>query len=141
MWGGEDLAADLGARGNRDATGAYAAPYFLARAQCLVAARAAGVEPVDAVFTDFRDTAGLDREAQDACWAGFTGKAAIHPDQVPVINAAFTPPAEDTAAARAVLAAFAAAPGAGAVALDGRMLDQPHRRTAQGVLARCGLHA
>ncbi len=136
LWGGEDLAADLGAQGNREPSGAYAPAFALARAQCLIAARAARTEPLDAVFVDFRDHAGLEQEARAACWSGFSGKAAIHPDQVAIINAAFTPTAEELARARAVLAAFDATPDAGAVALDGRMLDQPHRRAALGVLAR-----
>ena len=134
-WGAEDLAAALGAAANREADGAYAAPFTFARTLCLAAAAAAGVAPIDTVFTDFRDTAGLAAEAAAARRAGFVGKLAIHPDQVGPINAAFTPTAAEVAAARRVVAAFAAAPEMGTVGLDGRMLDRPHLTQAERVLA------
>lgn len=135
-WGGEDLAADIGALANRDAQGRYTEPYRLARSLTLLAATAAQVIAVDAVYIDFRDVDGLRREAADALRDGFTAKLAIHPDQVGPINEAFTPSADAIERARRVIAAFDAAPGAGAVALDGRMLDRPHRRSAERVLAR-----
>lgn len=138
MWGGEDLAADLGAVSNRDADGRYTAPYRLARSLTLFAAAAAGVIAVDAVYTNFRDLEGLRTEADEALRDGFSAKAAIHPDQVEPINAAFTPSAADVAWAKRVIAAFDGSPGAGAVSLDGRMLDRPHYRTAQRILARAG---
>jgi len=136
LWGAEDLAADVGALANRDAAGGYTAAWVLARTLCLFAAAAAGVVPVDAVRTDFRDAAGLRDEAAAAARDGFTAKAAIHPDQIDVINAAFTPSTGECERARRIVAAFAASPGAGAVALDGRMLDRPHLRAATRVLAR-----
>ena len=136
LWGGEDLAADVGAIANRSDDGRYAAPYALARSLCLFAATAASVIAVDAVYTNFRDTAGLKQEAVDALRSGFSAKAAIHPDQVAAINDAFTPSAADIESARRVIAAFDAAPGAGVASVDGRMLDRPHYRTAQRVLAR-----
>lgn len=140
LWGGEDLAADLGAITNRDEAGRYAAPYLLARSLCLYAAAAASVSSpviaVDAVYTNFRDSAGLKQEAVEGLRSGFSAKAAIHPDQIAVINEAFTPSAADIEAARRVLAAFDASPGAGVVSVDGKMLDRPHYRTAQRVLAR-----
>lgn len=140
LWGGEDLAADLGAITNRDEAGRYAAPYLLARSLCLYAAAAASVSfpviAVDAVYTNFRDSAGLKQEAVEGLRSGFSAKAAIHPDQIAVINEAFTPSAADIEAARRVLAAFDASPGAGVVSVDGKMLDRPHYRTAQRVLAR-----
>ncbi len=136
LWGGEDLAADLGAITNRDEDGRYAAPYLLARSLCLFAAAAASVVAVDAVYTNFRDPAGLRKEAVEALRSGFSAKAAIHPDQIAVINEAFTPLVADVEAARRVIAAFDATPGAGVVAVDGKMLDRPHYRTAQRVLAR-----
>lgn len=139
MWGGEDLAADLGAVTNRDADGRYTAPYRLARSLTLLAAAAAGVIAVDAVYTNFRDLEGLKAEAAEALRDGFSAKAAIHPDQIEPINAAFTPSAADVAWAKRVVAAFGGSPGAGAVSLDGRMLDRPHYRTAQRVLARAGV--
>ena len=135
-WGAEDLSAALGAETNRLPDGAYAAPYQLARTLTLLAARAAEVEPIDTVFTQFRDDAGLRAECAAARRDGFTCKLAIHPGQVTAINEAFTPSPEAVAEARSVLAAFAAAPGAGVVALDGRMLDRPHLLRAQRLLAR-----
>lgn len=136
MWGGEDLAADLGALANRDGGGAYTPPYLLARALCLIGAAAAGVAPVDSVYTDFRDRAGLQAEAALGLRDGFSAKAAIHPDQIEPIHAAFTPSAADIDLAVRVVSAFAAGCGAGVVAMDGRMLDRPHRRSALRVLER-----
>ncbi len=136
LWGGEDLAADIGALSNRDETGAYAGPYRLARDFCLLAATAASCAPIDAVFTDFRDLAGLQEEARAAARDGFTAKAAIHPDQVEPINAAFTPTPAQVSQARRIVAAFEVVPGSGVAALDGRMLDRPHHRGAMRLLAR-----
>jgi citrate lyase subunit beta/citryl-CoA lyase len=136
LWGGEDLAADIGALANRDGDGRYTAPYQLARTLALLGASAAQVAAVDAVYTNFRDPAGLQQEAADALRDGFTAKTAIHPDQVPVINAAFTPSAEAVAWARRVIAAFNANPQSGAISIDGKMFDRPHLRSAQRVLAR-----
>jgi citrate lyase subunit beta / citryl-CoA lyase len=135
-WGGEDLSADLAAESNRLPDGAYAGPYALARNLTLIAAVAADVTPIDAVYTNFRDKAGLCAEAVAARRDGFWAKMAIHPAQVPIINEVFTPTAEAQAHARAILAAFAAAPGAGVVALDGEMLDRPHLIRAERLLAR-----
>ena len=132
-WGAEDLSAALGAASNRDEKGELEFTYRLARSLCLAAAVAANVQPLDTVFVDFRDSEGLRAESRAALRAGFTGKIAIHPDQVPIINEAFTPTAEDVAHARRVIEAFAA--GAGTVALDGKMLDMPHLKQAQRVLA------
>jgi citrate lyase subunit beta/citryl-CoA lyase len=136
LWGGEDLAADVGALANRDAQGRYTAPFALARSLTVLAASAAQVSAIDAVYTNFRDSEGLKAEAAEALRDGFSGKAAIHPDQVGPINEAFTPSAAEMARARSVIAAFDASPGAGAVAVDGRMLDRPHLRAARRVLAR-----
>ena len=138
MWGGEDLAADLGAAVNRDAAGRYTTPYELARALCLLGAAAASVLPIDAVYTDFRNLEGLKVEAVEGLRSGFGAKAAIHPAQIDVINAAFTPSQSDVEWSRRVVAAFDAAGGAGVAALDGKMLDRPHYRTAQRILARAG---
>lgn len=135
MWGGEDLAADLGALSNRDADGSYTTPYALARALCLIGAAAAGVAAVDSVYTDFRDHAGLQAEATLGLRDGFSAKAAIHPDQIGAIHAAFTPSAAAIDHAVRVVSAFAAAGNAGVVAMDGRMLDRPHQRSALRVLA------
>lgn len=139
MWGAEDLAADLGAVANRRPDGSYDAPFALARSLCLFAAAAAAVPAVDTVYTDFRDMAGLEREAKDAARLGFTAKAAIHPDQVEIINRVFTPDAAAVEHARKIVAAFAAAPDAGVINLDGAMVDRPHLIAAQRVLSRAGL--
>ena len=135
-WGAEDLSAALGASRVRDETGRLRHPFELARTLCLAGARTADVTPIDTVFTDFRDEAGLSGEARAAADDGFEGKLAIHPAQVPIINRAFTPSAEAVAAAQRVVDAFAAAPGAGVVAVDGRMLDRPHLENARRCLAR-----
>jgi citrate lyase subunit beta/citryl-CoA lyase len=135
-WGAEDLSADLGAEANRDATGEFFEPYRLARTLCLMGAVAARVEPIDTVYVDFRNEAGLRREAEEARRDGFTGKMAIHPAQVPIINAVFTPTSDAVAHANAIVSAFAASPGAGVVGIDGVMYDQPHLKRAQQLLAR-----
>jgi citrate lyase subunit beta/citryl-CoA lyase len=135
-WGAEDLSAALGATRKRDAAGAWTDAFRLIRAQVLLTARARGVLAVDTLHADFRDLAGLERIAADSNADGFAGMLAIHPDQVPVINAAFSPSEEQLAQARAIVAAFAAEPGAGALQLNGRMLDRPHLEQAQRLLAR-----
>ncbi len=135
-WGGEDLSADLGAQANRLGDGAWAGPYALARNLTLFAAAAAEVAAIDTVFVNFRDAEGLRAEALAARRDGFTAKMAIHPTQVPIINEVFTPTDEDLAKAEAVIAAFAARPSAGVVAIDGEMVDLPHLKRAQRVLAR-----
>lgn len=136
FWGGEDLAADMGARASRDTEGRYKAPFELARTFCLLAAGSARVAAVDAVFTDFRNLTGLRQEAEAAARDGFTAKVAIHPDQVAVINEAFTPNDAEAVYARRVIDAFDASPGAAVVALDARMLDGAHLVMARRVLAR-----
>jgi citrate lyase subunit beta/citryl-CoA lyase len=111
----------------------------MARNLCLFAAASASVAPIDAVYTDFRDLDGLKTEAEAAARDGFTAKAAIHPDQVETINAVFTPSFAACDHARRVVAAFEAAPDSGAVSLDGRMVDRPHLRSAQRILARAAV--
>jgi citrate lyase subunit beta / citryl-CoA lyase len=135
-WGAEDLSAELGATANRNPQGHFLDPYRLARALCLAGAVAAEVQPIDTVFVDFRNEPGLKRESEEASRDGFTGKMAIHPDQVPVINAAFTPSDRAVSQAEAIVAAFAAAPEVGVVGIDGVMYDKPHLRRAQALLAR-----
>src|SRR5262249_53214940 len=102
----------------------------------LAGAVAAEVEPIDTVYVDFRDEAGLRRETEEACRDGFTGKMAIHPAQVAVVNEVFTPTAQAIAEANAIVSAFAAAPGSGVVGINGVMYDMPHLKRAQRVLAR-----
>ena len=135
-WGAEDLSAELGATTNRDENGAHTGPYQLARSLCLAGAVAAGLQPIDTVYPDFRNLEGLRKEAQDAARDGFTGKAAIHPAQVTIINEVFTPSDEDVEKARAVIEAFAAAPQAGVINIDGEMYDIPHLARAKRLLAR-----
>jgi citrate lyase subunit beta/citryl-CoA lyase len=134
-WGAEDLSAALGAFTNQAPDGGYDHVYLLARALCLAASKAAGVEPVGSVYTDFRDSEGLAAEARHDRQSGFTGKIAIHPAQVPVINEAFTPSEAEVAQARRVVRLFADNPGAGTIGLDGKMLDKPHLTQAEQVLA------
>jgi citrate lyase subunit beta/citryl-CoA lyase len=140
-WGAEDLSADLGATTNKRPDGTYADPYRLARTLCLAGAVAAAVQPIDTVFTAFRDEAGLRGECEAAVRDGFTGKMAIHPAQVAVINAAFTPSAADVARARRIVEAFAEAGNPGVVGLDGEMLDRPHLTRAERLLARAEKYA
>ncbi|MDD2870024.1 CoA ester lyase [Neomegalonema sp.] len=133
-WGAEDLPAAIGAATSREPDGGYSAPYEMVRSLTLFGAHAAGVSPIDTVFPAFRDVAGLADYAARARRDGFRGMMAIHPAQVPAINAAFAPSAAEIDWARRVLAAFAAAAGAGAVNLDGAMLDAPHRKQAERIL-------
>ena len=134
-WGAEDLAADIGAQANRTADGAYEPPFLLARSMCLLAAGAAGVPAIDTIDIDFRDLVSIERRSREAKRLGFTGQIAIHPAQIAPIHQAYTPSAEELRWAERVLEAFRAAPGRGAVQLDGRMLDMPHLRQAERVLA------
>jgi citrate lyase subunit beta / citryl-CoA lyase len=135
-WGAEDLSAELGAQATRNADGRLLDVYRLARALCLAGAAAAQVQAIDTVAVDFRDLAALRRESEEARRDGFTGKMAIHPAQVAVINEVFTPTPEQIAEARAVIAAFAASPGKGTIGIDGVMHDRPHLERAQRLLAR-----
>jgi len=135
-WGAEDLSADLGARSNRDDTGLYTDPYKMARTLCLFGAVAADVMPIDGICKDFRDDVALAQETRAAIRDGFTGKLAIHPAQVPIINDIFTPSDDDLAEARAVIKTFADAGNPGVIALDGKMLDRPHLRQAESIIAR-----
>ena len=135
-WGAEDLSADLGAERRRDTDGRFTDAVRLARTLTLVGAVAAGVTPIDAIFANFRDNEGLALECEEARADGFVAKMAIHPSQVPPINAAFTPSPDAVARAHAVVAAFAAHEGAGVVSLNGEMLDKPHLDQAKRLLAR-----
>ncbi len=134
-WGAEDLSAVVGSLSSRRGRG-LSSPYRLVRDLCLLTAAAADVEPIDTVFVDFRDEAGLRRECEEAAQDGFTGKMAIHPDQVAVINEMFTPSDIEIQHANTIVRAFAENPGAGVASLNGKMLDQPHLKLAQKVLAR-----
>jgi citrate lyase subunit beta/citryl-CoA lyase len=135
-WGAEDLSADLGAETSRLPDGTYTPPYMLARNLALFAAHAARVQAIDTVYPNFRDETGFRRECEAARRDGFSGKMAIHPAQVPVINEVFTPPAEEIARARAVVEAFAREPDAGVIGIGGEMYDRPHLERAKRLLAR-----
>ena len=135
-WGAEDLSVELGAETNRDADGKFLDPYRLARTLCLAGASSAQVQPIDTVYVDFRAEAGLKRECEEGRRDGFTGKMAIHPAQVAIINEVFTPTAEAVAHAKAIVAAFAEKPDAGVIGIDGVMYDRPHLARAHQLLAR-----
>lgn len=134
-WGAEDLSSELGAREQRGADGEYLPVFELARSLCLLGAVKAGVAPIETVQPEFRDLDKLETRARSVRAQGFRGMLAIHPAQVAPINAAFTPSAEEIAHARAVVQAFADNPKAGAVSIDGNMLDRPHLALAERLLA------
>jgi len=132
-WGAEDLAACIGGN-NRRVDGVYDDVYRLARSLCLLGAAAAGVIPIDTIYTDFKDEVGLAAECAAARRSGFNAKMAIHPAQIPVINQAFSASEEELAWARKVVAIFAENPNAGTIALDGKMVDKPHLSLARRLL-------
>jgi len=134
-WGAEDLGAALGATANKEPDGGWTSPYEIARAQCLFAAAAAEVAPIDTVFVDFRDAGGLERDCRRSRRDGFVGRLAIHPDQVAVINHCYAPSEAEIAHARKIVAAFDANPGAGTLGVDGKMVDVPHLKAARRILA------
>ncbi|WP_156681383.1 HpcH/HpaI aldolase/citrate lyase family protein [Sphingomonas profundi] len=134
-WGAEDLPAAIGASTSREEDGSFTAPYQMCRALTLFGAGAAGVAPIETVYPAFRDLSGLAAFAARARRDGFTGMMAIHPSQVPVIEQAFAPTEAEITHAEAIVAAFAADPGAGALSLDGRMIDRPHLKQAERLLA------
>ena len=138
-WGAEDLSGVLGAKANREADGTWTSPYRLARNLCLFTAAAANAQPIDTVFVDLRDTALLRVEAQLAARDGFTGKMAIHPAQVPIINELFTPTPEEIGLAQEVVQLFAQNPGAGVLAHRGQMVDRAHVVRAERILARAAI--
>lgn len=133
-WGAEDLSAAIGAGRKTDAAGQWTDAFRLIRAQTLLTAHAAELAAIDTLHADFRDEDGLRARAEAARADGFAGMLAIHPAQVPVINAAFTHGEAELAEARAIVNAFVANPGAGALQIDGRMIDRPHLKLAQRVL-------
>ena len=134
-WGAEDIAAALGASTNREPDGEYDGVYQLARSLCLAGAVAAGVQPIDTIWSNFSDLVGLERDSRLGRQRGFTGKMAIHPGQVDTINNAFTPNEQELTWSRRVVETFESNPGLGTVGLDGKMLDMPHYKQAQRVLA------
>lgn len=137
-WGAEDLPAAIGATAAREADGRYTAPIETVRSLALMAAHAAGVPAIETVYPNFRDLDGLAAYASRGARDGFTGMMAIHPDQVAVINQAFSPSEGEIATARAIVDAFAADPQAGVLAVNGKMVDAPHLAQARRLLERAG---
>ncbi len=135
-WGAEDLAAAVGASTNKDANGEWTFTYKMARSLCLLAAHAAGVQAIDTLYVDFRDDEGLRASSRAARADGFTGRLCIHPGQVAGVNESFMPSADEITHAQRVIDAFAANPGAGTVGLDGKMVDIPHKKQAERILAQ-----
>jgi citrate lyase subunit beta/citryl-CoA lyase len=138
-WGAEDLGAALGAAANKEVDGNWTFPYQVARAFCLFGAAAAGVPAIDTIHSAIRDIEGLRSSCTVGRRDGFSGKLAIHPDQVDVINEAYQPGVDEVEYAQAVIAAFAAQPGAGTTSLDGQMIDIPHLKLARKILAMAGM--
>lgn len=137
-WGAEDLSSAVGAETARDEAGGFTPLYALARSLCVAGAAAADVPAIETVYPDFRDLDGLAAYARRGRRDGFVGMMAIHPSQVAPINAAFTPSPAELEFARKVVALFEANPGAGTLALDGKMLDAPHLKQARRLLERAG---
>jgi citrate lyase subunit beta / citryl-CoA lyase len=133
-WGSEDLSAALGITHKTDRQGSLTFTFQLARSLCVVSATALGVQGIDGIYLDFRDTEGLKRDIESARRDGFSGKLAIHPDQVGPINEAFVPGAAEVEWAERVVAAFAASPNDGVISLDGQMIDRPHLVQARRIL-------
>jgi citrate lyase subunit beta/citryl-CoA lyase len=133
-WGSEDLSSAMGITHKTDRQGSLTFTFQLARSMCVLTATAVGVQAIDGVYLDFRDMEGLKRDIESARRDGFTGKLAIHPDQIEPINAAFVPGAAEIDWAQRIVSAFAASPHAGVMSLDGRMIDRPHLIQARRIL-------
>ncbi len=133
-WSADNLFAAIGATCKRDTGGHWTDLFRMIRAQTLLTAKARGVAAIDAPFGNPRDSDGLKKYARAAYADGWTGMMATHPDQVPIINAAFTPGHQELAYAHAIVSAFEDHPGAQAIQLDGMMLDQPHLSAARAVI-------
>jgi citrate lyase subunit beta/citryl-CoA lyase len=135
-WGPEDLATELGATANRDPQGNFLPPFELVRTLCLAKAKELGVQALDTVFTEVDNPEGLEAECASARRIGYTGKLAIHPSQVDLINQAFSPTQDEMDNAKLIIELFAANPGKGALQLDGKMVDIPHLKSAKRLLKR-----
>jgi len=140
-WGAEDLAASLGSTKNRGPDGSYLDIYKHCRNMTLICAAAGEVQPIDTVFVDFKDSKGLQKDCEEASWMGYTGKMTIHPDQLEVVNAAFSPDKTEVNTAKRLIEAFAEAEKKGlmAIAFEGQMVDVPHLNRAKKLLARAEL--
>lgn len=135
--GGQDLTADMGIQKTRDGW-----EFFYARSRVVMAAKAAGIDAFDTVWTDFNDPEGLFRESRQVVELGFTGKAAIHPSQVATIHRAFRPDAKEVRKAERIVAAAEEAErqGRGVVAVDGKMVDGPIIVRARHLINLAGLY-
>jgi citrate lyase beta subunit len=133
IFGGEDFAASIGAVRTKDAV-----ELLYARQAVIVACAANDLQALDIVTIDYKDLEALKIEAQFGAGLGFSGKQIIHPNQVSVVQEAFTPSNESIAYARRIVETFEASQkeGKGAYALDGKMIDMPLLKNAQKVLAR-----
>ncbi len=138
-WGAEDLADSIGASSNKNADGSYSFTYELARSLTVLGAATAGVAAIETISGDFKDLEALRRRAEGVRRDGFNGMLAIHPAQVDVINAAFTPSADEIAEAQEIVALFAANPGVGTIGWKGGMLDRPYLSRAEHLLRAAGL--
>ena len=134
-WGAEDLGAVVGSSINKQPDGDWTQPYRVVRSLCLFAAAAAEVARIDTLYADFRDPDGLEASCLASQRDGFTGRIAIHPDQVETINRCFSPSADDLAQAKRIVAAFDADPGIGTIGIDGKMYDIPHLKLARRIVA------
>lgn len=134
-WGAEDLGAVIGSSTNKQADGDWTQTYRIVRSMCLFAASAADVARIDTLYADFRDFAGLEESCRASQRDGFTGRIAIHPDQIETINRCFSPSAEDLTQAKRIVAAFESQPGIGTIGIDGKMYDIPHLKLARRIMA------
>ena len=134
-WGAEDLGAVVGSSINKQPDGDWTQPYRVVRSLCLFAAAAAEVAKIDTLYADFRDPAGLEESCLASQRDGFTGRIAIHPEQVETINRCFSPSSEDLAQAKRIVAAFEADPGIGTIGIDGKMYDIPHLKLARRIVS------
>lgn len=132
-WGAEDLSAAIGAATNVDSSGQWALTYRWIRSAILLAAKAANVQAIETAYVDYRDSEGLRTSCRAAAQEGFTGRAAIHPDQVAPINESFAPSMEDVALARKIVDAVERA--GGTVGIEGKMYDIAHLKRARKLLA------
>jgi citrate lyase subunit beta / citryl-CoA lyase len=134
-WGAEDLCAAVGGTDNKEPDGSWTFPYKIARAHCLLAASAAEVAPLDTLYANFKDGAGLERNCRESRRDGFSGRIAIHPDQIAIINRCYAPSQAELEHARKIVEAFEANPGAGTLGIDGKMFDVPHLKAARKTIA------
>lgn len=136
-WGAEDLSGALGSQATRDELGNYLDVFRFVRAQCLLAAAAADVQAIDAVFVDYKNSKGLEKECREGAQMGYTGKITIHPDQIEIVNSAFTPTQHAIDEAQALIGAFeeSSAEGKMAFSFNGQMVDVPHLKRARRILA------